>query len=261
MYFVYLDESGTGNPAREPFVIVAGVLVNADSQWRSLERYLSDMADDFAKPEDRPGFVFHAKDLMVGGKFIPRDRYSLEKRHHFLQTLCEIPSKFNLQIVVGAAERGDRATDKPEPDNKQLLGEALMLASGTCALVTDEYMKLYRPSEVASLVYEQNGDFNKAVRSFHNFLRSDSIDRHQEGSPGTKVRRFEHVIETAMFVGKGDSSPLQIADTCAYILARRMRRAGGDERFYEPLRPFIRRAPSLMFSDLPVGESEGVRDA
>jgi hypothetical protein len=256
MYFVYLDESGTGNPAKEPFVIVAGVLVNADTQWRSVEKYLSDMADDFAEPDNRPGFVFHAKDLRVGGKRIPRERYSLDKRHRFLQILCEIPSKFNLQIVVGAAKRGDRATYKPEPDDKQLLAEALMLASGTCALVSDEYMKLYRPSEVASLVYEQNGDFSKAVRSFHNFLRSDSVDKYQEGNPGAKVQRFERVIETAMFVGKGDSSPLQIADACAYILGRRMRRESGDERFYEPLRPFIRRAPSYMFSDLKVGESE-----
>ena len=254
MYFVYLDESGTGNPIVEPYVVVAGILVNADTQWRSVEAYLSDMADDFAMPEDRQGFIFHAKDLMVGGKYISRDKYPLEKRHRFLQILCEIPSKFNFQIVVGAAQRGDRATYHMNPDNKQLLAEALTLASATCSLVADEYMTLYRSSEVACMVYEQNGDFSKAVKKFHNYLRSESLDQHQEDNPQSKVKRFTNIIETAMFVGKGDSSPLQIADACAYILGRRMRRVHGDARFYEPLRPFIRRAPSRMFSDLDVAQ-------
>lgn len=65
--FVYLDESGTGDPGREPWVVVSAVMVHADYQLRLVEKYLSDMADDYIRPEHRLGFVFHAADMLGGG--------------------------------------------------------------------------------------------------------------------------------------------------------------------------------------------------
>jgi hypothetical protein len=57
--FAYLDESGTGNPKEEPFIIVAGFVVHADKQLKDLEKYLMTMADSFATHEDSPSFSFY----------------------------------------------------------------------------------------------------------------------------------------------------------------------------------------------------------
>jgi hypothetical protein len=67
--YVYLDETGTGDPAKEPFVIVAGVMIHAvASEWKAVENHLKFLADGFALPEDRPGFCFHANELFTGVK-------------------------------------------------------------------------------------------------------------------------------------------------------------------------------------------------
>jgi hypothetical protein len=72
---VHLDEAGIGNPKHEPWVVVAGVAVHADDQWRSLEQYLTTMADDFVPSHQRDGFVFHAKDLFHGSGVFDRAKW------------------------------------------------------------------------------------------------------------------------------------------------------------------------------------------
>jgi hypothetical protein len=54
--FVYLDETGTGDPQIEPYVVVAGVMIDADRQWKDVENHLIDLADAFATPDDRLQF-------------------------------------------------------------------------------------------------------------------------------------------------------------------------------------------------------------
>lgn len=63
--YVYLDESGTGDPATEPFVVMVHAVA---SEWKVVETHLNALADAFALPEDRPGFHFHAQALFIGGK-------------------------------------------------------------------------------------------------------------------------------------------------------------------------------------------------
>src|SRR5215470_15141222 len=96
--FVYLDEAGTGDPQVEPYVIVAGVMVDADKQWKRVENHLIDLADAFAEPEDRLGFCFHANELYTGGKREFKEKYPLQKRHDALASICEIPDKFSLPV-------------------------------------------------------------------------------------------------------------------------------------------------------------------
>jgi len=246
--FAYLDESCTGDIGKEPFVVVAGIIVDADIALKSLERYLKDMADDFARPEDRQGFVFHATELMNGGKNIKREKYEKPRRQDFLQKLCEIPEKFNFTVVVGCVER--KKLDLPKA-RKTALQDDLVLASSVCAQHIEQYMQGYgRPSEVATLIYEQNGEFSKAIRKQHNHMRSEEFGAQIKERIGTPLLQLERVVHAPMFAEKRESLGLQVADACAYILGRRARRVSGDERFYEPLRRRIRVAPRLLFADL-----------
>ena len=181
----------------------------------------------------------------------------------FLQALCEIPEKFGMLVVVAtvnraaaAAQRNRRANDKAE------IEASLLAATGACASTVDEFMRTHaRPDEVAVMVYEQNGEFSKGIREYHNLLRTPVIDEWASTKPGAILRTLERVVDTAMFAGKSDSSPLQVADACAYIFGRRMRRMAGDERFYAPLRKQLVRCPSQLFSDLDAAQGAGGENA
>jgi hypothetical protein len=102
---IYLDDAGLSNPDHEPYVVVAGPLVDADTQWLELERHLEHLADLHAPPERRHEFYFHATELFSGGGFFPRDRYPREERWEILDKLVAIPKKFKLPITYGVFER------------------------------------------------------------------------------------------------------------------------------------------------------------
>ena len=75
MRFVYLDESGVGDPKREPFLVVAGVIVHADIQLKAIEKYLASMVECFVPPDKKEGFFFHARELANGGGAFDRNSY------------------------------------------------------------------------------------------------------------------------------------------------------------------------------------------
>jgi hypothetical protein len=96
---IYLDESGIS--VAEPFLVVAGAVIHADKQWKAIEKYLHDMAEDLIPPDMRGGFFFHATELYSGGKRFNRDRWPKETRWKILDELISIPAKFDLPIVCG----------------------------------------------------------------------------------------------------------------------------------------------------------------
>lgn len=246
--FAYMDESGTGGSPREPLIMMGGIVLHADRDWMAIEQYIRDMADDFARPEDRVGFAFHAQELMKGGKRIPRDKYPEEKCRAFLQALCEIPQRFGL-LVVFASQPREASTS---------LEHSLMALSGVCAMQVDEFVERNcDPGEVATMVYEENGKYGKFIREHQEFLRSEHMDALIRQEPGTQLRRISRVIEQAMFVSKRHPA-MQVADACLYVLGRRMRRCPSEERFYKPLMSQLMRVPSALFSDLPPSAFEGL---
>ncbi len=236
--FVYLDETGTGDINAEPWILMAGVMVHNDMRWKAVERYLQELADNFALPEDRFGFFFHARDLFTGGKQEFRDKYPLEKRHAALAALCAIAEKFSLPVFMYAINRPDYiakygAGKKPN----DIITEQLMHLSAACATGIEGYMRTRaEPDEVATLVYEQNGDKDEHIRTYHNFFRTDYAAAALREVKNPRLLRFERIIETAFQVEKTDSSLLQIADACAYVLSCKMRGAGLEDRFYAPVR-------------------------
>jgi hypothetical protein len=99
----YLDEAGISNSVQEPYLVVAGVILQADEHWRPLEEHFRAMARRYL-PDD-PNPLFHAMDIFHGtGKF-PRAEWPRERRWHLLSELAEIPRKFELPIVFGFNNR------------------------------------------------------------------------------------------------------------------------------------------------------------
>jgi Protein of unknown function (DUF3800) len=236
MQLIYLDESGTGNPAFEPNVVIAGVMVDADLQWRALERYLKDMADDFALAEDREGFVFHAVELVNGGKRVCREKYPRKKRDHFLQALCEVPRVFQLPVLCFHVPRQRIRDRSPGLREDEIVSNAILQASMSCVQGAEQLMRK-RPieKEVAMVIYEDNGKTNKSVRTLHNAFRSALWSDHLEKRHLTNLVPFDRVIETAHFAEKTDASVLQVADVCAYVLGRLLRGTDQPSTWTRPL--------------------------
>src|ERR1700722_7908440 len=76
---VYLDEAGVSNPAQEPVLVVAGVIVNPDRQWKELEAYFRDLAHTLFPDDDPYRFVFHAKDIFHGSGPFNRSRWPTQR--------------------------------------------------------------------------------------------------------------------------------------------------------------------------------------
>src|SRR5262245_40018242 len=111
MRVTYLDEAGTANKAHEPYLVVAGVIVDPDRDYAGIDaalRRLGDRCfpDGEGLPEGTAVFgkplVFHAKDAWHGSGIFPRLTWPLAKRMEVLRELSEIPWKFGLAVVYGA---------------------------------------------------------------------------------------------------------------------------------------------------------------
>lgn len=237
MRMAYMDEAGISNPAHEPHVVVAGVLINADKQWQAVERHLIALADKYAPPGKRDGFYFHATELFSGGRNFPRDQYDRESRWRMLDALLSIPGDFDLPISPGWTERAKLAAKYPHFTRKEVTDNAQAIACAVATFGVDHFMqhgKGVEPDEVASLVME-NSDARPLLRSFHNFNRNPRNAETLE-KLGFGAMAFKRIIGSPHFEEKSDSSALQIADACAFAIKRHLMKAPESARFYDPIK-------------------------
>lgn len=111
---VYMDEAGISKQAQEPFLVVAGVLVDADRVLNGVENQLEGIMRRHIPAEHQDGFVFHATELFNGGgkvfrreasDFVGPREWPLDRRLKIADEIMAIPRKFNLPIAIGFVER------------------------------------------------------------------------------------------------------------------------------------------------------------
>jgi hypothetical protein len=61
MRLTYLDEAGT--QPNEKWLVVAGPLIEGDTQLESIENHFGMLVFKHIPFDDRPGFIFHATDI------------------------------------------------------------------------------------------------------------------------------------------------------------------------------------------------------
>ena len=121
---VYLDESGRANELHEPHLVVAGVIVDADKQWRKLEEFFAELTEEyFPKHEGHP-VVFHAMDIWHGSRLFDRTKWPLQKRRKLLGRLARVPGQFSLPIVMGHAHRAS-TREAIQRDNADIRPKAI----------------------------------------------------------------------------------------------------------------------------------------
>jgi hypothetical protein len=230
MRMVYLDEAGISNPAHEPHVVVAGVIIHADRQWKAVELHLNDMADRYVPGDRRAGFVFHAKDLFHGSGAFPRNQWSREKRWEILDELIAIPEQLDLAVVPGYVERAALTKKNPSMNTVNAQAIAFMI----CSYAIELYMRRVASQEVASIIMENNDQARRIIKSIQQFNR-DPTNAAVLTSLNFGEFVLSRIVDTVHFAEKSESSPLQVADACAFAIKRHLMKAPEADRFYKPL--------------------------
>jgi hypothetical protein len=219
--FVFLDEGGISK--REPWVVVAGVIVHGDSQVVPLEERLDFLKKKHIPKELQDDFIFHATDLWSGtGRiFKDRDRWPLAVRLNILHDLVRIPSQYEIPIIFFALERSSIVFEGV--DNDQFSAHEILVASHGmtftgCTLRIEEHMRDIWPAEIAQLVAEDNDQARAIIKRSHEVVRhpkwieQNNFDGLGRLLPLKKIRGAVH------FARKAESSLLQLADVCAFFI-------------------------------------------
>ena len=233
----HLDESGTGDPDDEPWAVMAGVLVNADLQWKKLETYLQRMVAEHLPHVPKSKQVFHASQIWTGNGVFGAKRFRDKwPRRMILLELCMLPKQFDLPVVWACIDRKRYRARWPNLTHKQAIAAELALCSVQCLAVIERYMRGRPDDEVAMVFYENNNTSRAFIKRAQDYLR---------GSPAPEVMRpaydkyfpLKQVISTAHFEEKTDNSVLQLSDALAYALARKLRNAEDCDYLYEDIKP------------------------
>jgi hypothetical protein len=241
--FVYLDESGISS--KEDVTIVAGVIIDADKQWKAIEQYVEALIEEYVPKEHQHGFVFHAKELFHGSQIFDPAKYPMARRREALKKLIAIPATFGLPMVYGYSDKAilpELHRQYPRHQNRVF---ALQHANtyALCAIGVERYMREHaQPDEIATLIAENNENARYAVKKVHYLLRGKNLDAQaaevaalwwwQIGSDYLPIRK---IVDCVHFASKDEAILLQLADACAFVYRRYLEKKPDTEEFFNAL--------------------------
>lgn len=225
----YCDEAGMSDPAVEPYMVVAGIMLHVDNEYSDLQKYLLDMADDLVGPDRPANFVFHAKELWFGGKFFSREKWPLEKRLEILGRLADIPGKFRFPIIYACIERIKYPPKAPlEGSAARSFREAQAEANKkchticflSCLTLVERWMEHAHKDEKVFVVTEMHERHKNNLLTITQIMSEPRVRPIIENDPNISWSPLTHIVDDPLFVNKSGSSPIHVADVCASILAR-----------------------------------------
>jgi hypothetical protein len=243
----FLDESGRSRG--EPIIVVAGPVVHGDRTYRKLVARLRDIASEFLPEADRKGFVFHAKDIFHGSGpyFRPRrEDWPRERRFPILEALADIPRNFGLPITFGSFEKNSMPMLRELPKDLGLheryhghFRDAIehIIAFMWAEIGIERQMRRFPRDEICLIVAEDTDRIKKIAKLGHAMLRDpEQVNKllHADRIAGIPLQKIE---DTPHFASKTDSAPLQIADTCAFLIMRRLIRRSETQVLFEAISP------------------------
>jgi hypothetical protein len=239
--FIYLDEAGTSDALTSTVRIVAGVVVEADSQIRKMESELKLLKKMTPIGQAEDLFV-HAKEIMNNKRW--DSVWPLPDRTNFLVEVMKIPRRVGAAVVYGIARRSEEVDFQP-PEGWNRSEYEHFLALSQCIAEADEYVRKYAAAtEVASLIYEDFPERRRHIRTSLDIARRLKKIRSLDGRVLTAreatwvphtVMHSNRIRDGVLFQNKRESSFLQFADCCAYGFSRFFEYRKNGERFYEAL--------------------------
>jgi hypothetical protein len=234
--FIYLDEAGLSRIEEEPFLVVAGVILHPDTQWRQIDLYLRDVVAD-VWPDDNYGgrFVFHAKDIWHGAKQFKRSEWTKTQRIRLLKRLAAIPAKFSLPIIYGVVDRRELEERLPRHtklDAHNTLMRAYAEAFHIVIRRAEDWLKRNTEDETAMLMVENSTKVRSVIKMIHGGYLSKT-------PCGSNTFISNHVIDAPNLIDKDESTLLQLADHCAFILKRKIMERQDIEELYQIIAPQV----------------------
>jgi Protein of unknown function (DUF3800) len=241
---VYIDEAGISNTIHEPYLVVAAIVVNPDKQWRDLERYYDDLANElFADFEQHPDvdpyrFVFHAKDVWHGNGAFDRRKWKLQERMKVMSRLAQVPSLFNLRVGLGIIDR-ERFREEMLRQTPAASPRYIQAMCHTIAFVyaiqdVDAELEKNAPDEVAMLIAEDAPQTKKHISMLHEGYTASHVGYEDAPKDAFLSKR---IVDTVHFAKKDQSLLLQIADHCAFIAKRKAMKCPHVVPFYHQIKP------------------------
>lgn len=235
---VYMDESGSD--PKDPLLVVAGIIVNADKSLVALEDDLDRLTRKHIPEEHRDGFVFHAVEIYGGGDrkclFHNRDEWPQERRFAILDDLAALPGKFSFPICYGFIEKAKfpNPADRGSHSALEIAVSQHAMAIAQCAIGTELWMREFTTDEVTHMIAEDNHDVRVAARQMQVMLR----DRTEIAKAGVEHPLFPlvRIRDGLQFATKAESKALQVADFCAWTIKRAAQGAKHTDRFYPKVR-------------------------
>jgi len=234
-----MDEAGISS--REPVAVVAGIIVHADRQWKRIEGELLALGHKHF-PGESSFPVFHAKDLFHGSGHFPRDKWPLKIRLEILHSLLSLPRLNNLPLCYGFWRRDhlwqmikeNKLEDPKHPAAVEAMN-AQKVSYWGCALGAEVFMRTEASSnEVAIVVAEDNKDVRRYIDAAHRWLRVGQD--HADLMPSMKdLLPITKIIGNVHFSLKEDCPLLQMADACAFVLARYMWGGSHSKELYDAM--------------------------
>jgi hypothetical protein len=251
----FIDEAGISKPEDEPFLVVAGVLLDGDSDLNGVENQLERIMQRHIPPAHWEDFVFHATELFNGGgkvfkryklDFIGPVQYSLERRLAIADEIMVIPKKFSLKLAFGWVERAtfkDHFDMPPDWLQGSMVIAQHASAFSTCSLFIEQWMRRNASGENCMLVVENNDRAKAAMRHMHQWHQSKKILFVLDNF-SRQLLPFRKIRQDPLFQDKRPSNALIIADFCAYVWKRILMK---DERYVRFLNPIKKQI--IFFGD------------
>ncbi|HEV3183621.1 MAG TPA: DUF3800 domain-containing protein [Xanthobacteraceae bacterium] len=229
MRVVYLDEAGI-NKALEPYVVVAGVIVNADEKWSALEQYFRKLSKQCFPGHEGHPIVFHASDIWHGYKLFDRAKWPRQKRLKLLRQLAKVTHEFRLPVVMGYAHR-DSTTNLLLSRNPKASEKAIRLHLHASAFFSavrrvEWWMSRNTTNEVAMLIAEDTAEVKDIIRFLHRAYTDRTLKMRDAFSS-------ERIIDAVHFAKKDQSLLLQLADNCAFFMKRKLMAKKDAEPFFQ----------------------------
>jgi len=221
---VYMDEAGISNVQHEPWLVVAGVVVDADKQLMALERRIASIINHYIPEHQRDGFVFHASHLFNGGgKVFDRSdsNWPLEKRLQIAAELARLPRQLGLLVAIGAVNRREflKTFDASQWDGRDPTTAAHAIAHTVCSVHVDLWMRRNASNEVCMLIVEDNSQMRKFLTELLHSHQNPKMAPQIAGD-STKILPFRKIKASPLFEQKSQSVSLQLADFCAYVMKK-----------------------------------------
>lgn len=216
----YFDESGVGDPTREPYAVVAGMIIHGDVDYLPLHKALNELVAEFPSEHQEKRFIHTAQ--LYGGyyPFTEKNGWNEAKRFGLMEKLAALPNKLQFPVIWGHFQRS-RFVEDPRNITNNESHYSHVMAAVNCTLQVERAMREGTPeNEICSIVMEKREHTQKLLTDAQRFLANPP-----EGFVQGKNRHWmpiSRIIGTPHFEQKEDAGLLQMADFCALVIKRQL---------------------------------------